>query len=94
MSTQNHSPPQTFQELSPKSKVIFLSNSPKELIQFLHERVLKLLHGNLQEFKKTSGKISKTKLRFFTGENNLKKNAGFSNPKKTPPDTINLPFCL
>ena len=52
MTIQNLSILQAFQHFSPKCKIQFLQNSPKEFIRFLSECIVNLLHGNLQDLKK------------------------------------------
>ena len=54
MTTQNLSILQAIQHFSPKSKIQLLQNSPEEIIRFLSESIVNLLHGNLQDLKKKS----------------------------------------
>ena len=59
LSTQRLSIFHAFYQYSHKYKVYFFLKSPEELIRLLSDCIVNLLHGILQELKKTSGKISK-----------------------------------
>ena len=52
MTTEKHSILQAFQHFSPKCKKQFLQNSPNEIIRFLSECIVNLLHENLQNLTK------------------------------------------
>ena len=68
---------------SPKSKIQLLQNSPKEIIRFLSESIVNLLHGNLQDLKKRASlKKSKRNPRTFFGQINLERKTKNSVNKK------------